>query len=175
VGSSHRGLQRRVASSRPFRSVKQIGDNRASWVECAGGSSRTWAFFFLGSRDNTWDIFTGGQSLRTHPSAHETFSRAGMVFRTHPSTHETFSREGRVYAHIQVHMRHFHGRAEFTQCWKCINQNSKTTFHFLSLTLLLWKNYETNANSVVWLFEQEQLGIGWREGVNCPFPHPAPC
>ncbi len=36
--SSHRGLQRRVASSRPFRSVKQIGDNRASWVECGGGN-----------------------------------------------------------------------------------------------------------------------------------------
>ena len=38
MGSSHRGLQRRVASSRPFRSVKQIGDNRASWVECGGGN-----------------------------------------------------------------------------------------------------------------------------------------
>jgi hypothetical protein len=38
VESSHRGLQRRVASSRPFRSVKQIGDNRASWVECGGGN-----------------------------------------------------------------------------------------------------------------------------------------
>ncbi len=132
----------------------------------------------------TWDIFTGGQSLRTHPSTYETVSQVGRVnahiqvhmrhfhgwaefmhtskytwdsftgghsLRTHPINHETFSREGRVYAvlDLEVHQSKFKNYLPF----------------FISHSFAVEELWNTNANSVVWLFD-----LGWREGVNCPFP-----